>query len=382
MTFVGRIEGEGAERAWAYLNETSGSTSEKSPGARWDSINLIILDWNFEKEIRMAAFLVGKFVEAKRIKPRHVEYTRGKWTSPFEDTEYPVPGFQETIQRERAKEQGQAADKGSSKSGATKWIASAIELEYSISRHPEYSKLGLPTSYLTGTLKDHSLLELLELEIQLRRATCNDALRAVRHLLGAKALLLRYKRKNTSGERATTRAEKVMKDHQEKITKAQWRYNNSREALLRHSTADSDSKTYLEMKNSDLRRLDDYVEESKGLGQGYQSIAWIWRPANTPVEEAWEAETLKTEWFRARQRYRQWEEELKIIKREMVMTIRSYEDRAAVWDVKSKGDPLTEGMAEYAARKSYHYSRLEKDAAMACMDHINDPVVSLKWASE
>lgn len=51
--FVGRIEGEGCERAWAFLNETSGSTSEKSPGARWDAINYILGDWNFEKMIQM-----------------------------------------------------------------------------------------------------------------------------------------------------------------------------------------------------------------------------------------------------------------------------------------------------------------------------------------
>lgn len=53
MKHVGRIEGEGAEPAWAYLNKTSGSTSEKSPGARWDSINQIMGDWNYDKTIRM-----------------------------------------------------------------------------------------------------------------------------------------------------------------------------------------------------------------------------------------------------------------------------------------------------------------------------------------
>lgn len=53
MPHVGRMEGEGPERAWAALNETSGSTSEKSPGFRWDSINYQLNDWNFEKMIRM-----------------------------------------------------------------------------------------------------------------------------------------------------------------------------------------------------------------------------------------------------------------------------------------------------------------------------------------
>ncbi|KAF8594242.1 hypothetical protein BDV93DRAFT_459402, partial [Ceratobasidium sp. AG-I] len=53
MQFVGRIEGEGCERAWAYLNETAGSTSEMSPGFRRDSINYLLFDWNFSKMIGM-----------------------------------------------------------------------------------------------------------------------------------------------------------------------------------------------------------------------------------------------------------------------------------------------------------------------------------------
>ncbi|KAG8735321.1 hypothetical protein FRC10_010740 [Ceratobasidium sp. 414] len=67
LPYFGRIEGEGCECAWAYLNETAGSTSEKSPGARWDTINYIVADWNFEKNIMMTSFIVGKFNEAKRM---------------------------------------------------------------------------------------------------------------------------------------------------------------------------------------------------------------------------------------------------------------------------------------------------------------------------
>lgn len=58
MPHVGRMEGEGPERAWASLNETSGSTSEKSPGFRRDSINYQMNDWNFEKMVRMAECLI------------------------------------------------------------------------------------------------------------------------------------------------------------------------------------------------------------------------------------------------------------------------------------------------------------------------------------
>jgi hypothetical protein len=58
MRFVGRIEGEGCERAWAYLNEMAGSTSEMSPGFQRDSINYVLFDWNFNKMIGMRTYLL------------------------------------------------------------------------------------------------------------------------------------------------------------------------------------------------------------------------------------------------------------------------------------------------------------------------------------
>lgn len=51
MPHCGRMDGEGPERFWAYLNEMCGSTSEKSPGYRRDTINNIIDTWNFSKMV-------------------------------------------------------------------------------------------------------------------------------------------------------------------------------------------------------------------------------------------------------------------------------------------------------------------------------------------
>ncbi|KEP46100.1 hypothetical protein V565_218900, partial [Rhizoctonia solani 123E] len=47
MEGVGRLDAKGCERAWASLNQASGSTSEKGPGARIDSINHCMNDWNW-----------------------------------------------------------------------------------------------------------------------------------------------------------------------------------------------------------------------------------------------------------------------------------------------------------------------------------------------
>ncbi|KAG9079887.1 hypothetical protein FRC06_007345, partial [Ceratobasidium sp. 370] len=150
-SFVGRIEGEGCERAWAFLNETAGSTSEKSPGARWDAINYILDDWNFEKMITMAAFLSSKFHDAKKMYERQsiifkeldsslppettaewrnesTEPTQenGRWTSPFfgkndwgvfmgradasEDW-----GVKEALQKEQADEEARHSGAGNQK---------------------------------------------------------------------------------------------------------------------------------------------------------------------------------------------------------------------------------------------------------------------------
>jgi hypothetical protein len=57
MPFCGRMDGEGPERFWSYLNETSGSTSEKSPSFRCNSINNIIDSWNFKKTVEKCEWL-------------------------------------------------------------------------------------------------------------------------------------------------------------------------------------------------------------------------------------------------------------------------------------------------------------------------------------
>jgi hypothetical protein len=62
MPHVGRMDGETPERLWSGLNQTSGSTSEKSPGFRWDSINYQLNDWNYEKMVRMGASLLQYLV--------------------------------------------------------------------------------------------------------------------------------------------------------------------------------------------------------------------------------------------------------------------------------------------------------------------------------
>ncbi|KAF8594243.1 hypothetical protein BDV93DRAFT_421632, partial [Ceratobasidium sp. AG-I] len=121
------------------------------------------------------------------------------------------------------------------------------------------------------------LLKFAELEAELRRAVCNDTLENVRELLGARALTLKFKNDNMRGEKKITRAEGAMTAHTEKIKKAQWRYNNSRDGLLRSGATGEDLQVYRKLEKSDLTYLNEYLTgDSVSLGQGYKRLSWIW----------------------------------------------------------------------------------------------------------
>ncbi|KAB5588175.1 hypothetical protein CTheo_8383 [Ceratobasidium theobromae] len=398
---VPKFHGEGCEHAWAFLNDTAGSTSEKSPGFRWDLINFIILDWNFEKTITISVFLVTKFCEAvtgyhtqkaifddldqslghmtatwrkESIEP--VKQADGKWSSPFFGSCDWGQELQEVLRQEQEHEDVEDMEVNSrtGKHGLTKWISQAIELENTMDKlkqdaelltpnstprqhnlindrrktllkcvdvhrqererylaslgdpdhpdrqfhdtlDPEYAELGLLSSYRASSLIDGGCLQAPRVEGRLRRAVCGDALQMVRSLLGAKSLALKYKRRNVVGEIATTRVEMALRDLQTKIRCAHCRYNRSHDALIRLDLLAADHTTYLELKSEHLQMLSDYIDNtSVELGQKKVEVAWIWRTCAAPNDQQWHQDALKVEWFRAWQRYIQWEEELKILK--------------------------------------------------------------------
>ncbi|KDN37124.1 hypothetical protein RSAG8_10333, partial [Rhizoctonia solani AG-8 WAC10335] len=67
MEGVGCLDAEGCERAWANLNQASGSTSEKGLGARIDSLNHCMNDWNWRKTTTMVTHVIKHFPEAVKM---------------------------------------------------------------------------------------------------------------------------------------------------------------------------------------------------------------------------------------------------------------------------------------------------------------------------
>ncbi|KAG9088007.1 hypothetical protein FS749_002497 [Ceratobasidium sp. UAMH 11750] len=370
-----------------------------------------------------------------------VQDSKKRWTSPFAD---PVlkGGLHETIQEERQKESVTTRAAGR-RPGATRWLSEGIELEHSIHKYNEEVKeapnptprqanalnskrmaiedrihefekkrplymldleepdcprvltiieedgeektidLMMPSSYTPETLANASLASLAELEKRLRRGTCIDASASVKRGLGVKAAAINFKNSSVRGQVATTRSETVIRGHQAKILKAQWRYLNSRDALLRLGMTDSDREQYLDLKHEDLKPLRTYYEEyARTTGHGTTSMSWIWHSSAVPNSSDWEVNALKTEWFRSRERFKRWNEQLVFLKREMVMTIRSFQKYQELWDWRSKNGPSTPGMQVYARRKSRFFGELAQRMFHASRDHLYDDIVQFQWCDD
>ncbi|KAG8715273.1 hypothetical protein FRC08_010769 [Ceratobasidium sp. 394] len=257
------------------------------------------------------------------------------------------------------------------------------------SANPEDAELGLPSSYLAETIDWAGLRPLASLEGSIWWAECSDALDCTRDLLGARALTLKFKKANIRGEIRTTRAEAAIRAHTERIHQAQWRYNNSRDGIIRLGASKEDLTIYRRLEKSDLKYLKEFSEhDSRAVGQGHVTISWIWtgRDEAYKDEDTWLAQTMKVEWFRARERFKRWEEELKLLKREMVMSYRGFKTREEIWMFKAEtaaaSTSSVAGMAEYARARGHFFRQLADGVLQVCLSHMQDNTVSMRWCDE
>ena len=79
---------------------------------------------------------------------------------------------------------------------------------------------------------------------------------------------------------------------------------------------------------------------------------------------------LKTEWFRSRERYKCWEEELILLKREMVMTIRSFLKFQELWTWKASRLDITPGMRAYAYGRARLYAQHANRMLSSCHEQL------------
>ena len=140
---------------------------------------------------------------------------------------------------------------------------------------------------------------LVEKELRLRVAQCDDALSELRKLLRIRSLAVMQKKKSARGQKESTRARSVLGQLSSRIQLAADRYREAFEALqIIDLDTNASWRTRLQvLKIEDVRSMDEVEDDDdagdlgdnadsqrkasrkqkrKGKGNGYRASSWIW----------------------------------------------------------------------------------------------------------
>ncbi|VDC03156.1 unnamed protein product [Peniophora sp. CBMAI 1063] len=213
-----------------------------------------------------------------------------------------------------------------------------------------------------------------EMEAKLRYASMDDELENLRHQLRLRGCLYRHSRRQSKGQRASTRSLTAQKNVSANIDKAAAAYRRHRERyeLLEGKGAWEDAMR--ELKGADLRSLSDglikemeastedqalaYLAERNGTvrsGDTTRQISWIWTTASGESGLKVTAE-LMVEWCKSRARAQRWVEEVRLLDEEMRRSLAFNETMAQRWDKRREPEAtiaLTTDTERWAADKGY-----------------------------
>ncbi|KAG9092599.1 hypothetical protein FS749_015599 [Ceratobasidium sp. UAMH 11750] len=152
---VGRMDAEGGERCWSNLNHAAGSTCDKGPGSRVDSLNHVMQQWNWSKTVEMAQYILRKWSEAKDMAMEHrvafeqfhatldagltdtwaalslePKLENGQWVSVFTLPETKATSMSSKIQELLQREQpAPSLNQPSHPPGLALWLSNALDIQ-------------------------------------------------------------------------------------------------------------------------------------------------------------------------------------------------------------------------------------------------------------
>ncbi|KAF8603735.1 hypothetical protein BDV93DRAFT_556113 [Ceratobasidium sp. AG-I] len=235
---------------------------------------------------------------------------------------------------------------------------------------PEAATLCLPSQMANQLSHTERTKRLVQVEIKLRRAKCLQALQRLRTTALQKAqMLLAKKSKQKPGQVQKTRTQSMIDRLTDRIKGAISDYTSSRRALLILSSDDKDSSTFQSLAETDTSGLMTVLCASREPGEGYKHVPWYWnvRPAGQQPGAAAhleEVEASRVEWFRGRERFRRWQEEELILRREMATVVFDFEHRRQQWigrSVTSHAD-YNAGYKSYCLKQADLWLSLRQDA--------------------
>ncbi|KAJ7024801.1 hypothetical protein C8F04DRAFT_1192096 [Mycena alexandri] len=245
-------------------------------------------------------------------------------------------------------------------------------------RSAELVKLFMPSELGATTRGAACESGLGKIEEEMREAELQESLDDVRDALRIRTMANRFRRRNTTGQRALTRGQGLLRQISVRIHKAKLRYRYARTALLRLRGHGAWEERYRVLAEEDIRGVNErtITEEEAGererlrqmgeiieggmavagtvaAGEGTHTMSWIWRSTGLGGEEEL-VDALRVEWCKAYARMRRWHEDIVLVDEEMRRTIEFGVWKAAEWEARAGARtknitaPLVEGLRAYA----------------------------------
>lgn len=140
----------------------------------------------------------------------------------------------------------------------------------------EQVRIQLPSSFAESERVQMGLVQVAEVEAELREGQANDALEALRAGLAEKSLRFRTEVRPAKSHRTMTRAWDSIHKADKQIQGAVQYYQIARNALEGLGVSSELLDRYQEIQKKDLKMSGDIVEENR-VGQRSSKLPWFWR---------------------------------------------------------------------------------------------------------
>lgn len=215
-------------------------------------------------------------------------------------------------------------------------------------------------------------------EVELRMQHALQTLQNVRGACAVKALLLRGKSTVSHSQKKKTRAQGLVDNQTKTIEQGIASYSFSQKAYNQLGTLQGTLKKLPLLTPSDISNaLSLLAADRTQLQEGKRTLPWFFRQ---PYCSDWDLDSdmhtlegkstqsacdsaeaylvARLEWFRGRERWKRWEEELKLLKVDMIRTLRYIEHKQCQWVqqatvAQQSGGKATKGFEAYCYRQAH-----------------------------
>ena len=247
----------------------------------------------------------------------------------------------------------------------------------------ENGRLGLPSGISAVHRSQVCSSAVQQSESRVREPQARDALQDLRRQFHTIAHLLSYKQREARHQGANTRARAEIAKHEKRKERAVERYRRARSALLALRGSGNWERELRELRDDDIRHLQEDDEKTKKkkrkrgeVAEGTRTISWIWRGADGDGD-AGATESLRIEWATSRARTARWREETKYGPEEMRRFLETLAYEEQVWyarATKREVDDihLREGLVAYALDQARIRRNIRATFREVCLDTARD----------